>query len=91
MTVLEAQAGVAMHFATFAPALLACDGDTAREDATLAREGVRQAKRKHDECLRVLVRAGLADQAGGLHEARRQSKRVSYALAVIADRPSITT
>lgn len=89
MTVREAQAGVAMHFATFAPAVLACDGDTAREDAALSREGVRQAKRHHDRCLRILVRAGLADQAGALHEARRQSQRVSYALAMTADRRPI--
>ena len=91
MTVREAEVGVAMHFATVAPAILACDGDPAREDATLGREGVRQAKAQYDQCLRVLVRAGLADQVGALHEAGRQSKRVSYALAVIADRRSIST
>ena len=91
MTVLDAHAGVARYFSVFAPAILACDGDPAREDATLGRPGVSAAKRRYDACVRVLVRAGLADQAGGLHEAHRQSTRVSYALAVVADRIPRTT
>lgn len=69
-------------FDVFAPAVLAADGDPAREDAALAQFGIRAAKEHYDYCLGELGRHSRASAAGALNEALQRSARFTFLLVM---------
>lgn len=68
-------------FDIFAPAVLAAEGDPAREDAALGQVGLRAAWEHYHYCLGELGRHGRASAAGALNDALRRSARFTFLLA----------
>lgn len=60
------QAEAHRMFLGWAPAVLAAEGDWARERAALARPGVAAYRRRYDELLRALARHDAQTYAGAL-------------------------